>query len=64
MDLLTVVSNIRMGDMIFQLIFFIILIALVTGFILLITKFNQRNKKLDRMERKIDQLLTNQDQSK
>lgn len=64
MNLLAFVNNIRMGDIVVQLIFFLIIIAFIAGMVLLLMKFNQRNKKLDRIETKIDKLRSNQDQLK
>lgn len=46
------VGGFNYGDMIIQLVFFIILIALVVGIILLVVKFSKRNNQLNRIEEK------------
>mgnify|MGYP001171387663 CR=1 FL=1 len=60
MFLLAALGEFRVGDMIFQLIFFLILVALVVAVVTFIVK-NSRNKRLDRIEEKIDKLLSDKD---
>ncbi len=55
------VGGFNYGDMIIQLVFFIILIALVVGIILLVVKFSKRNNQLNRIEEKIDKLLSDKE---
>lgn len=55
------VGGFNYGDMILQLVFFIILIALVVGIISLVVKFSKRNNQLNRIEEKIDILLSDKE---
>lgn len=56
--LLSATSGIRVGDMIIQLVFFLVLIALVVGITSLVVKFKNRNKQLNRIEEKLDNLVS------
>ncbi|MCM3742451.1 hypothetical protein M3210_19870 [Oceanobacillus luteolus] len=58
MFFLTTVGGVLVGDIIVQLFFLLILIALVAVVITLIVKSKDRNKKLNRIEEKIDKLLS------
>lgn len=63
MFLLAAVGDFRVGDMVFQLILFLILVALVGGIVTFIVK-NTRNKRLDRIEEKLDKLLSGKEKDK
>ncbi|WP_163970423.1 DUF4083 family protein [Oceanobacillus halotolerans] len=51
-------GGLHIGDMIFQLLFFIILSLVVAGIVLVFVTMINRNKQLNRIEQKLDQLLT------
>jgi preprotein translocase subunit YajC len=61
--LLAAISEFRVGDMIFQLIFFILLIALIVALVRFLIG-NRRRKQLDRIEEKLDKLLTEKENEK
>ncbi|MCA0993327.1 DUF4083 domain-containing protein [Pseudalkalibacillus hwajinpoensis] len=46
-----------MGDIVFQLISFSFMLGLVAGIVFLIINLKKRSSKLDRVEKKVDQLL-------
>ena len=46
-----------MGDIVFQLISFSMMFGVVAGIVFLIVSMNKRSSKLDRVEKKVDQLL-------
>ncbi|WP_166000553.1 DUF4083 domain-containing protein [Bacillus sp. Cs-700] len=46
-----------MGDIVFQLISFSLMFGVVAGIVLLIVSLKKRSSKLDRVEKKVDQLL-------
>lgn len=56
--LLASVGGLNMGDMIIQLIFFLFVIAFIVGVVSLIVMFSRRNKSMNRIEEKIDKLLS------
>ncbi|WP_218775591.1 hypothetical protein [Oceanobacillus senegalensis] len=56
--LLAAIGGLNVGDMIFQLIFFIVFIAIVVMIIALPFQFNKKNKRLKNIEEKLDKLLS------
>ncbi|MRH43551.1 hypothetical protein GH741_12760 [Aquibacillus halophilus] len=63
MFLLSVVGGIHLGSVIFQLVSLLLLIALVVGITSLIVMFNKKNKRLSKIEEKVDKLLTDKDKN-
>ncbi|WP_430786906.1 DUF4083 family protein [Virgibacillus flavescens] len=61
MLLLTQLGGLHLGDMIFQLLFFSVLLAIVTGIVMIFRKFKRRNEQLSRVEEKVDKLLSDKD---
>lgn len=55
------VDGFNYGDMVVQLIFFVLLIVLVIGIISVVMKFRKRNNQLNRIEEKIDKLLSDKE---
>lgn len=51
-------NELHVVDTIVQLFFFLIILALVIGIISLIVMFIKRNKRLDRLEEKLDKVLS------
>lgn len=56
MFIITAMGGVMLGDIIVQLIFFAVLIAIVVGVIFLFVMFNKKNKRLNEVEQKIDKL--------
>ncbi|MBN8236103.1 hypothetical protein JF544_12635 [Halobacillus kuroshimensis] len=56
MFLLTTTSGLIVGDVIVQLVFLLILVAVIVGLITLVLKARKRNEQLSRIEEKIDRL--------
>lgn len=56
MFLLTTTGGLNVGDVIVQLVFLLILAAVIVGVITLVVNVRKRNKQLSRMEEKIDKL--------
>ncbi|GEL77425.1 DUF4083 family protein [Tenuibacillus multivorans] len=50
-------ASLNTGDMIAQLIMVCIILAIITGIILLIFVFRNRNNRLKRVEDKLDKIL-------
>lgn len=50
-------AGINVGDIIFQLVAFIILLAIPLTFLIVFVKIKKRNSRLSRIEEKLDQLL-------
>ncbi|MGE6204517.1 DUF4083 family protein [Guptibacillus hwajinpoensis] len=46
-----------MGDILFQLVAFILMFGVLAGIIFIVISFRKRNSKLDRLEHKVDRLL-------
>lgn len=64
-SILSALGGLRIGDMIIQLIMFIILIALTAGIIALVVAiFKKRDNQLDRIEEKLDKLMSEQEKLK
>ncbi|MCP3031536.1 DUF4083 domain-containing protein [Halobacillus sp. A1] len=57
MLLLLTADSFHVGDIMFQLFFFIIIVAAVTGIVSYVKKEKNKNKQLHRMEQKLDELL-------
>lgn len=53
----SVQAGINIGDIIFQLAAFIMLLSIPAALIILYRIFKRRNKRMDRIEEKLDQLL-------
>ncbi len=51
----------HMEDLLIQLFFAIVIIALIVGAILFLVSYRKRGRRLDRMESKLDKLLTNKE---
>ncbi|MGR9047609.1 hypothetical protein ACQ4XT_03000 [Halobacillus faecis] len=56
MFLLSTIGVLIVGDVIAQLVFLLILVAVIVGMITFVVKARKRNKQLSRMEEKIDKL--------
>ncbi|MGP4077639.1 hypothetical protein [Halobacillus sp. K22] len=56
MVLLTTSGSLNIGDMIFQLFFFVFLLLVIIGVISFAVSFKRRGKQLDRIEEKLDQM--------
>ncbi|MBX0358474.1 hypothetical protein [Halobacillus sp. Nhm2S1] len=56
MLLLSTIGGLIIGDVIVQLVFFLILAAVIVGVFTLVVNARNRNKQLSRMEEKIDKL--------
>lgn len=64
-SILSALGGLRIGDMIIQLIMFIILIALTAGIIALVVAiFKKRDNQLDRIEEKLDKIMSEQEKLK
>ena len=50
-------ASVHVGDLIFQLVSFVLLLGVIAGVVFLILSLKKRNSKLDRVEQKVDQLL-------
>ncbi|WP_273851993.1 DUF4083 family protein [Guptibacillus spartinae] len=50
-------ASVHLGDLIFQLVSFVLLLGVIAGVVFLIIRLKKRNSKLDRVEQKVDQLL-------
>ncbi|MFG6116691.1 DUF4083 family protein [Halobacillus sp. MO56] len=50
-------GGLMVGDVIAQLLFFVILILMIVGITVFIRNFTKRNKRLERIEEKLDELL-------
>lgn len=59
--MLMTIGEFHTGDAIVQLIYFFILIAIIVGIILLIVKPRKKNNQLDRIEEKIDKILSDKE---
>lgn len=55
-------AGINVGDIIFQLVAFLFLLAIPLTFIIVFAKIKKRNSRLNRIEEKLDQLLAEKDQ--
>jgi uncharacterized membrane protein YciS (DUF1049 family) len=51
-------SGINIGDIIFQFIMLLILVSIIFGLFFIIQTFRKRNKRLKRIEEKLDQLMS------
>ncbi|MGY0694564.1 hypothetical protein ACW2QC_17580 [Virgibacillus sp. FSP13] len=58
MFLFSVVGDVVVGDIIFQIFLLLFVAAIVAGVILLFAKFKKRNKRLLRIEEKLDRVLS------
>ncbi|MCP3027055.1 hypothetical protein [Halobacillus sp. A5] len=56
MFLLSTIDGLNVGDVIVQLVFLLILVAVIVGVFTFVVKARKRNKQLSRMEKKIDKL--------
>lgn len=61
MLILSTVSDVRVGDLVIQLVFLLILMAVIVGVVSFMVKKKSSNKRLDRIEEKIDRLLSDKD---
>ena len=59
--MLMTIGGFHTGDAIVLLIYFFILIAIIIGIILLIVKPRKKNNQLDRIEEKIDKILSDKE---
>ncbi len=50
-------AGVHVGDIVFQVVSFLLLFGVFGGIIFLVVNFNKRKSKLDRVEEKVDQLL-------
>ena len=50
-------ASVHLGDLIFQLVSFVLLLGVIAGVVFLIIRLKKRNSKLNRVEQKVDQLL-------
>ncbi|WP_226659047.1 DUF4083 family protein [Guptibacillus hwajinpoensis] len=50
-------ASVHIGDILFQLVSFVLMFGLVVGILFLIVSLKKRSSKLDRVEQKVDQLL-------
>ncbi|MFC7321509.1 DUF4083 family protein [Halobacillus campisalis] len=57
MFLLLTTDSFHVGDIMFQLFFFIIIVAVVIGIVSYVKRDKNKNKQLHRMEQKLDELL-------
>jgi Na+-transporting methylmalonyl-CoA/oxaloacetate decarboxylase gamma subunit len=48
--------GVNVGDLLFQLVSFLILVALISGLGMIIKRFVRGSRQLDRIEEKVDQL--------
>lgn len=55
------VDGFKIGDMIFTLLFFLMLIGIVIAIIVLIVKYKKRGSRLQRVEEKLDVLLADKE---
>ncbi len=46
-----------MGDILFQLVAFLIMFGVLAGIVFIVVSFRKRSSKLDRLENKVDRLL-------
>ncbi|MCR8848373.1 hypothetical protein NQ095_08165 [Rossellomorea sp. SC111] len=56
-------STVNTGDIIFQLVSLLFLLAIPVGIIILIVILRRRNSRLKRVEEKLDKLLADKDNS-
>lgn len=57
-------AGINTGDIIFQLITFLIVLAIPVGIIVLVVVFRRRNSRLQRVEEKLDKLISDKENEK
>lgn len=57
-------TTVNTGDIIFQLVSLVFLLAIPVGIILFVVILRRRNSRLKRVEEKVDRLLADKDNSK
>ncbi|UXH44007.1 hypothetical protein N5C46_20595 [Rossellomorea vietnamensis] len=57
-------TTVNTGDIIFQLVSLVFLLAIPVGIILFVVILRRRNSRLKRVEEKLDKLLADKDNSK
>ncbi|UTE76736.1 hypothetical protein [Rossellomorea sp. KS-H15a] len=57
-------TSVNTGDIIFQLVSLVFLLAIPVGIILFVVILRRRNSRLKRVEEKLDKLLADKDNSK
>ncbi|MCA0147176.1 hypothetical protein LCD52_00085 [Rossellomorea vietnamensis] len=57
-------TTVNTGDIIFQLVSLVFLLAIPVGIILFVVILRRRNSRLKRVEEKVDKLLADKDNSK
>jgi high-affinity nickel permease len=57
-------TTVNTGDIIFQLVSLVFLLAIPVGIIILVVILRRRNSRLKRVEEKLDKLLADKDNSK
>ncbi|WP_017754126.1 hypothetical protein [Calidifontibacillus oryziterrae] len=62
LKILAATPGINIGDIIYQLATFLMLLSIPIALIILYRIFKRRNKRMDRIEEKLDQLLAEKDQ--
>lgn len=50
-------ASVHIGDILFQLVSFVLMFGVVVGILFIIVNFKKRSSRLDRLEQKVDQLL-------
>ncbi|WP_090234503.1 DUF4083 family protein [Lentibacillus halodurans] len=58
------IGGINIGDVIFQLILLLVLIAIVVGVISLIVMFRRRSNRLNKVEKKLDRVPSEDDKKR
>ncbi|MFC4559340.1 hypothetical protein ACFO3D_14160 [Virgibacillus kekensis] len=61
MFLLAKTGGLQVGDIVFQLFFFLIILAVITGIVAMFNGFKERNRRLSRVEEKLDKLLADKE---
>jgi F0F1-type ATP synthase membrane subunit b/b' len=62
--LLASVGGVNTGDIIFQLVSFLLLLAIPVGVIIVVVVFRKRNSRQKRIEEKLDKLLSDKEKEK
>jgi hypothetical protein len=62
--LLASVGGVNTGDIIFQLVSFLLLLAIPVGIIIVVVVFRKRNSRQKRIEEKLDKLLSDKEKEK